>query len=278
MTLEEQIANAIMTAFDDLGGDPLQAVKLAKEQVTVEGWVQQETAKIALAGGAEMIIPGLHSLTIPAGITYLLHKMATISWGIAALNNALVVETSEYSDLRNILTLWAEGSYYNATILDYQAIPIDTLAYAVTEEGYQKLTSDVSTIESAQNDVTIRSKQTLLSIVNAYAGDERSFKMVEAIAGYATARQIQQAAEVRGIQSASDREGNFTPSRRISARLATRLAARIGMRIPAKMVVGWIPLAGAVVNAFLNAQTLRGMSEAAIRYYERPFKREHLNQ
>jgi len=275
MSLEEQIANAIMTAFDDLGGDPLQAVKSAKGQVTVEGWVQQETAKIALAGGAEMIIPGLHSLTIPAGITYLLHKMATISWGIAALNNALVIETSEYSDLRNILTLWAEGSYYNATILDYQAIPIDTLAYAVTDEGYQKLVTTFDA-ELMQNDVTLRTKQTILSIANAYAGDERSFKIVESVAGYATAREIQKAAEARGVQGMTNREDDFTPSRRISARLATRLAARIGMRIPAKMVVGWIPIAGAVVNAFLNAQTLRSMSEAAIRYYERPFKREHL--
>ena len=104
MSLQEQIAVAITSAFEELGGDANQAVEAARHHSRVDDWVQQETAKIAVAGGVEMAIPGIHALTIPAGITFLLHKMATISWGIGAIKGAYIVETSQYSDLRNILT------------------------------------------------------------------------------------------------------------------------------------------------------------------------------
>ena len=62
---------------------------------------------VGLAGGVEMAIPGIHALTIPAGIAFLIHKMAYISWGIGAIKGAYVIETAQHSDLRNILTLWA---------------------------------------------------------------------------------------------------------------------------------------------------------------------------
>jgi len=278
MNLEEQIANAIMTAFDDLGGNPLDAVQAARQRVTVESWIQQETAKIALAGGAEMIIPGLHTLTIPAGITFLLHTMAKISWGVGALKGALIVETPHYSDLRNILTLWAEGGLYNASILDYQAIAVDALTYAVTAEGAELIQAQLAGAGQPDGDISTRTLTTLGQIASTYAGDERMFELVKAVAGHGAARTAQESASQRPVQSASVREAEFTPSRRISARLATRLAARIGMRLPAKWLVGFVPLAGAVVNGFLNAQTLRSMSDAAVRYYERPFQRDHLMQ
>lgn len=276
MNLEEQIANTIMTAFDDLGGNPLDAVRAARQHVTAENWIQQETAKIALAGGAEMIIPGLHTLTIPAGITYLLHTMAKISWGIGALKGALIVETPHYSDLRNILTLWAEGGLYNASILDYQAIAVDALTYAVTAEGAELIQAQLAAADPATSDITTRTLTTLGQIASTYAGDERMFELVKVVAGYGAAQDAQRAASERRVLSTAARDTEFTPSRRISARLATRLAARIGMRLPAKWLVGFVPLAGAVVNGFLNAQTLRSMSDAALRYYERSFRREQL--
>ena len=66
MGLQEQIAEAIVIAFDELGGDPQGAVNAAVQHDTIESWLQQETTKIAVAGGVEMAIPGLHALTIPS--------------------------------------------------------------------------------------------------------------------------------------------------------------------------------------------------------------------
>jgi hypothetical protein len=60
---------------------------------------------------------------------------------------------------------------------------------------------------------------------------------------------------------------------RISAKLAGRLAANISTRIPARLVMGWIPLAGPILNAFLNAQTLRSMADSAISYYDNALSR-----
>ena len=51
--------------------------------------------------------PVCTAFTIPTGVSYLLHKMGYISWGIGALKGAYIVETEAYSDLRNILALWA---------------------------------------------------------------------------------------------------------------------------------------------------------------------------
>ena len=49
MGLEEQIAEAIISAFDELGGDPQNAVSAARNHATIESWMQQETAMVALA-------------------------------------------------------------------------------------------------------------------------------------------------------------------------------------------------------------------------------------
>src|SRR5215213_10218230 len=110
MGLQEQIAEAIIAAFDAFGGDPQNAISAARNHATVESWMQQETAMVAVAGGVEMAVPGLHALTIPAGISYMIHKMAYLSWGIGAIKGAYIVETAQNSDLRNILTLWANDN------------------------------------------------------------------------------------------------------------------------------------------------------------------------
>ena len=112
MGIEDNIAEAIVTAMDELAGNPERAVKAAVDCASVPQWIKQETTKLALIGGAEMVVPGLHAFTIPTGVSYLLHKMGYISWGIGTLKGAYVIETEAYSDLRNILALWAnEGQF-----------------------------------------------------------------------------------------------------------------------------------------------------------------------
>ncbi|MCA9913849.1 MAG: hypothetical protein KC496_10895 [Anaerolineae bacterium] len=275
MGLQEQIAEAIVLAFDELGGDPRTAVESAMHHPSVESWVQQETAKIAVAGGAEMIIPGLHALTIPAGISYLMHKMAHISWGIGALKGVYVVETSQFSDLRNILTLWANASYFNAHIIDHLAISMDAFEYSLTEEGAESLRAMLQKHPDQQN-IVMETLRVLETLAHDFGGDERAQRLVAAISGQRYAEELILSASVRTPEPINLFEKPM--SRRISTRLALRLAARISARVPARMVMGFIPLAGAVVNAFFNAQTLNQMADTAIKYCENPLLRESLEK
>ncbi len=275
MGLQEQIAEAIILAFDELGGDPQHAVTAALHHPSVESWVQQETAKIAVAGGAEMAIPGLHALTIPAGISYLMHKMAHISWGIGALKGVYVVETSQFSDLRNILALWANASYFNAHIIDHLAISMDAFEYALTPEGADAL-HDMLQKHLDQQNIVMETLRVLETLAHDFSGDERAQTLVRAISGQDRAQELILSASARQPQPINLFEKPM--SRRISTRLALRLAARISARVPARMVMGFIPLAGAVVNAFFNAQTLSQMADTAQKYYDNPLLRASLQR
>lgn len=264
MGLQEQIAEAIVIAFDELGGDPQNAIEAAVQHATIESWLQQETTKVAVAGGAEMLIPGLHALTIPAGISYLMHKMAHISWGIGAIKGAYVVETAQYSDLRNILALWANSPYFNAHIIDYLAISMDAFEYCLTEDGSKTLNEAVIRYEEKANVVT-STLQVLQSLVYDFEGSESARRMVETISGHPLPDDLQLSA--RGGMP-EDLFMDRAMTRRISTKLALRLAARISARVPARLLVGFIPVAGAIVNAFFNAQTLQSMADMAVKYYD----------
>jgi hypothetical protein len=274
MGLQEQIAEAIVIAFDELGGDPQNAVNAAMQHDTTASWLQQETTKIAVAGGIEMVIPGLHALTIPAGISYLIHKMAHISWGIGAIKGCYIVETPQYSDLRNILTLWANSSYYNAHIIDYMAIGMDAFEYALAEEGQKALDAALSKMPANEPKNTVfKTLETLKQVSIDFGADERAQQLVQTITGREHAQEL--------IVRARDnvpQNGTATKlmQRRISTKLALKLATRISARVPARLVMGFIPFAGAIVNAFFNAQTLRGMADSADKYYSNAFSADSL--
>jgi len=276
MGLQEQIAEAIIAAFDELGGDPQNAISAARNHATVESWMQQETAMVAVAGGVEMAVPGLHALTIPAGISFLLHKMAYICRGIGTLSGGFVVETANYSDIRNIMTLWGNTSYYNMHLLDFKAISLDVLEYALSDAGYEALSQAIVTAQAQDVDtVTLNTMIILKSIVDEFAGDERSLKQFRTITDVETADELIAAAQQRvSTQTPTPIHKEFT--RRLSTGLALRLATQLSMRLPAKLILGFIPVAGVIVNAFFNAQTLMQVSDVAEKYYANAFTREDL--
>lgn len=273
MGLQEQIAEAIIIAFDELGGDPQSAVDAALRHDSIASWVQQETTKIAVAGGAEMLIPGLHALTIPAGISYLLHKMAHITWGIGALKGAYIVETARHSDLRNVLTLWANSSYYNAHLLDYMAISLEALEYALTQEGAEALAAATAK-DTDEGNVVVRTLLVLQELALDFGGDERAQRLYASLSDNTPVEQMVLTAKQR--PAVSTRTLNRPLDRRMSTRLALQLSARISARVPARLAMGFIPLAGAVVNAFFNAQTLQSMVTSADKYYDNLLSRASL--
>ena len=181
MGLEDTIAEAILMAMDELAGDPQRAVKSAMDCDSAAQWIKQETTKLALIGGAEMVVPGLHSFTIPTGISYLIHKMGYISWGIGARKGAYVIETEAYSDLRNILALWANEGHFDASIVEHLAISLDALEWALSASGQAAMPA---LLESSSDSTTLRTYHVLQKLAeNFVAGDERGYAVVEAMSG-----------------------------------------------------------------------------------------------
>jgi len=272
MGLQEQVAEAIIIAFDDLGGNPQSAIEDAKQHDSLQSWTNQELALAGLAGGAEMAIPGLHTLTIPAGIAYLIHKMATISWGIGAIKGAYVIETAQHSDLRNILTLWANHSYYNAHILDHMAIAISAFDYALTDDGYARLQHIRD--DKDENNIVIKTLGVLDNLVHDFGGDEAAQAMVQALTGREQISEMVISAQSK----VPARDSVFTKQidRRISNKLALKLGSRISARVPARLAMGFVPLAGPIINAFFNMQSLNSMAQSAIKYYDNQVTRSTL--
>ncbi|MGB7340732.1 MAG: hypothetical protein WBC91_17675 [Phototrophicaceae bacterium] len=272
MGLQEQVAEAIIIAFDDLGGNPQSAIEDAKQHDSLQSWTNQELALAGLAGGAEMAIPGLHTLTIPAGIAYLIHKMATISWGIGAIKGAYVIETAQHSDLRNILTLWANHSYYNAHILDHMAIAISAFDYALTDDGYARLQHIRD--DKDENNIVIKTLGVLDNLVHDFGGDEAAQAMVQALTGREQIGEMVISAQSK----VPARDSVFTKQidRRISNKLALKLGSRISARVPARLAMGFVPLAGPIINAFFNMQSLNSMAQSAIKYYDNQITRSTL--
>lgn len=274
MGLEDTIAEAIVMAMDELAGNPQKAVTSAMECASVTQWINQETTKLAIVGGAEMVVPGLHAFTIPTGISYLLHKMGYISWGIGALKDAFVIETEAYSDLRNILALWANDTHFNASIIEHLPISLESLQWAMTEEGQAAMPK---LLASSSDETTLRTFHILQRLAENYmAGDERGFMIVEAIAGSDYAAELKTAGQENVHHLHSEVILTRPLGRKVSWRLASKLASRLGTRVPARLIVGFVPLVGAIANAFLNVQTMQSMAEAAEKYYDRRLRREHL--
>ena len=274
MGLEDTIAEAIVMGMDELAGNPQRAVASAMDCQSAAQWTKQETTKLALVGGAEMVVPGLHAFTIPTGISYLLHKMGYISWGIGALKGAYIIETEAYSDLRNILALWANEGDFDASLLEHLAISLEALEWALSADGQE----DMPTLLNATTDTTtLRSYHILQKLAeNLVAGDERGYAVLEAMRGKEAAAQLLASGSEHVEHHNTEVMLTRPLGRKISWRLASKLASRIGARVPARFIVGFLPVAGAVANALLNVQTIRSMADSAEKYYDRRLRLEHL--
>ena len=274
MGIEDNIAEAIVTAMDELAGNPERAVKAAVDCASVPQWIKQETTKLALIGGAEMVVPGLHAFTIPTGVSYLLHKMGYISWGIGTLKGAYVIETEAYSDLRNILALWANEGQFDASIIEHLAVSLDALSWVLTAEGQAAMPA---LLDSSEDTATLRTYHILQKLAeNLVAGDDRGYAVVVAMLGAETAAEML----LVGKESVNHLNCEVMLTRpfgrKVGRRLASRLASRIGTRIPARMIVGFLPVAGAIANSFMNVQTIQSMAGVAEKYYDRRLRLEHL--
>lgn len=264
MTLEQQLADAIILAFDEVGGDMNDAVRNALYHRNPQSWITQETAKVALVGGAELAVTGLHAFTIPLGMAYLMHKMARIVWGIGTLKGAFILENAHYSDLYQVFTLWGNGGYFDASLLDYLPIQQDLFQHALTPNGYEQVRASLS---DTRQDAPAKTTRALLHTATTFANDERAQTQYRTILGIQALTTALETASTRAF-TAQELPVPTLIERKVGAKLALRLASQLGAKLPARIIMGFVPIAGMIANAFFNAQTLESIAETAITYYD----------
>lgn len=275
--LQTQLAQAILTGFETLGGDPVDAVIAARKHATVEDWINQETTLIAIAGGAGMVIPALGGMTLAAGMAYLLHKLAVICWGIGALKGAYVVEDPQFSDLLNILTLWMAGKE-QTTRVERMALGMDAFLVAVTDEGSAALNAAVAGITAQTPAHHANALYALLTLTTRYPADEHAQRLVAVLTNPAAANAALKAAQSRPTavgealhQATGDRLLNALGGK-INQETAMQIALALLADVPLRFVMSLLPGVGAILNAILNAQVMRAVADAAAAYYDSPLQ------
>lgn len=276
--LQAQVAQAIISGFEMLGGDPVDAVIAAKKHETVEDWIHQETTMIAIAGGAGMVIPGLGGLTLAAGMAYLLHKLAVICWGIGAHKSAYIVEKPQFLDLLNILTLWVAGKN-NLERVERMAIHLDAFFYAVTDEGYAALEAAIDALNAeasaeAPAPHVANALYALRTLADGYASDEQAQRLLAALSDENRAKAALMAARSRENAAPKDSPRHTGDpllnalGGKINQETAMQIAVALLADVPLRLIMGLLPGVGAMLNAMLNAQVMRAVADAASAYYE----------
>ena len=149
-------------------------------------------------------------------------------------------KTEAYSDLRNILALWANESDFNARIIEHLAISLEALRWALSAEG-QAAMPDL--LEAPVDETTLRSFHILQKLAEQFvAGDERGYAIVEAMLGADEAARTLAAGKENVAHLNCEVMLTRPLGRKISRRLAYKLASRISARVPAKMIVGFVPV------------------------------------
>lgn len=288
MGLQDEIEIFITEQFDkyrlyDDGKHWLDAYEAAQKVNSLDQWVFNEVSKGALAGAAEMAIPGLGIPLAIAGISYLLYQMAKVSWGIAGLKDAVVSETEGASDLGNILSLWGKDSSTSPAFL---ALSTATVKEFVTNEKFQngvsgfiEENSSATDTLSEENTGKLSSDQLILNsivllpiIAGIVTKSPRSAHMVGTVGLSATMSLSTKMARKQLSKQLGKRVGKGI-GKRVTTTVATRLATRAGSRA----VLTWIPVVGAVANGALNLTTLQSMKNSALEYYEKKLEVEDVN-
>ncbi|GJM40092.1 MAG: hypothetical protein DHS20C20_03740 [Ardenticatenaceae bacterium] len=288
MGLQDEIEIFITDQFDkyrlyDDGKNWLDAYEAAQKVNSLDQWAFNEVSKGAIAGAAEMAIPGLGIPLAVAGISYLLYQMAKVGWGIGALQGAMISETEGASDLGNILSLWGKDSSISPAFL---ALSTGVVTEYISNEDFQNRvfgfieenssaddsSSDESTGKLSTDQLILNSIVLLPIVAGMITKTPRSARLVGTVGVSATMSIGTKMARKQLSKQMGKRVGRGI-GKRVATTVATRLATRAGSRV----VLTWIPVVGAAANGALNLTTLQSMKNSALEYYEKKLTIEDVN-
>ena len=264
----EIVNDAVISAFEQLGGDARQAVNSAS-QYTLDEWVGRQQAQVIAAGTGANLVPGAHALALTADMAFLIHKMAHTSWGIGGIMGC---EVFGKPDFVNILDVWTgravnELDYWAVSTPFYHGVrqimqnktywsPLEWAAidavdpYVLCNEIYYLISEDAQAFEEFSKVISSMGDLSPSEIANAAPQDE-------AILRDLTTRAANQVVSKMNTGVV----GRLVPA------LAGQVAAKLVTRLATKAVTGFVPLLGAVVGGGLNYWFIQSIAQSARIYY-----------
>jgi hypothetical protein len=216
-------------------GDTESAKADARKYKTVQQWREQLQIRIGAAAVGTSLIPGLHGCGIVIELPYLFRLMGRGAIGTGEL---LAGEIEAEADLLAIFALWSG------------AISKSTLAAAVG--GVVVVDGVVHPVFGAK----------VLAL-----GFKLGVKAVAAHAGMS-------AAAAASIGHGAGAVGQMLQPifGKVLTKISAKIAAKISAHASAKVLVGWVPLLGAAVNAGISLYILNEFLTSAKTYYEYKIK------
>jgi len=247
---EELLADTLMSQFTMLGGNPEEAVRSARKYARVGEWVSYHKAQTVAAGVGSGILPGASVLLMSADLSFLLHKLAYMSWGIGAIRGCKV---HSKPDFLRILQIWSEMEDGRGDLMAVSYGFVKAVDAAVSLSSLMQLAQ----LDEAQQ----------LAVYNElgrlYQAHGKVSSAIDSWGNYEG---------VKGVKVKIARKKLLKISAKLSQKLAKKLASKIASKIAAKYLLGMLPLLGAAASGYINHWMMEGIANSALAYYGKPIR------
>ena len=249
----------IVELFNGLGHDHEAAIESASEFETVGAWKNHQSLKAAVTGAAAGMIPGVHWVLMGVDLTYLIHLMATTSWGVGEIHGC-TVEPKE--DLAIILGYWSHA-------FGPEELPNAILIGTPTGLSAGVLAMQAPDVATKVGGKVVGKEMTKPAVkCGTKAFEKASLALVKKVAGKGgVIGGI--GAGVAGAAGSQQIGGKISAkiSSKIMAKVSGKVAGKIGTKVAAKAGAGIIPFVGGVVGGTINVYFVRSITRAADDYY-----------
>lgn len=241
--IESKLSNAIIKAFDELSGNPSDAMYDARGEFLYD-WIDRQKITVGTTGAASGLFGLIPGAGIPATIAdlgYLLNRMSYCCWGIGEIKHCKVIGMA---DFKQILNIWATNSRKSDDV------------FAVSTSFFAAVNTILELEEDALTDE--EDLETMNKIALEYHNR-----------GQSIARAISNVSDFKGSKGLSKKLAR-KKAVKIGSKLAAKIATKLGTKAASKAATSWIPGIGSAVGAGVNVWIMDGIAQSAIKYYGNP--------
>ena len=224
------LVDAVVWAFDELGGDPSRAAEAAFGH-SYNSWVNQQAAYAAGSGAVAMAVPAYHLLALVADLSILMHKMAYCAWGVGTICGCA---PAGKEDLQIILALWS-GALSPEELFG--------VGGGTAIAGGTLTTTMLGTNHAVGKAVSKGMPKAVAKGLPKAVGKGAGLATGAAVG--AVVKKLPAAAVVTQFSS----QAASLWAAKLSEKLAAKIAAKIGTKVTANGVAGFIPVVGAAAGA-----------------------------
>lgn len=269
--LQQRLNEAVVNAFDFLGGDPADAIKSANGK-SVKQWVMQQQRQVAVTGAVSNLVPFASLPALTADLAILMGKMAYTCWGIGAIRGCKVFGKADFV---NIMDLWT-----GTTLSGLEYVAVTSAFYNHVEQfkadkdlwdGLDPDSFDVYDSLVICNEIykTVITDQKLYAAFKSLGADKAAWSARDRAKVGANYVVLLKSLSNKVARRVGTKIGGKIVSK-LSSRVATRMATKIGTRIATKAATNIVPILGATVGGALNYFFIGDLAKSADIYYSNP--------